>query len=202
MAKRKMPDSSIDEFPGNQKEERKEITKVVKGTVIRRKKPLLARWFGDSMDDIGAYVIWDVLIPAAKSTISDIITNSIEMLLYGSTERGKYIRRDRSRSYVNYNSLYDHKRRRDRTTTTKSPSRHDFNEVIFERRIDAEEVLSNLVELIDMYDVATVADFYSAAGLDEEWNDHKFGWDNLARGTVKRIREGYILVLPRPIQLE
>jgi hypothetical protein len=63
-------------------------------------------------------------------------------------------------------------------------------------------VLSSLVELIDTYDVATVADFYSSVGLEGEWSDNKFGWDNLSSAEVKRIREGYILVLPKPVALD
>ena len=36
-----------------------------------------------AVDEIGDYVIWDILIPAFKSTITDIVANSVEMLFYG-----------------------------------------------------------------------------------------------------------------------
>jgi hypothetical protein len=70
--------------------------------------------------------------------------------------------------------------------------------VIIESRGDAEEVLSVLVDMIDKYDVATVADFYDAVGMTTEYSDHNYGWDNLSRSTVQRVRDGWILIMPEP----
>jgi hypothetical protein len=197
MAKRKL---STQGLPSNSITKRNsEVKKVTTGKIVTREKPFLARFFGDSMSSIGQYILWDVLIPAAKNTLSEIVSNGIEMLLYGDARPSSGIRRDRSRSYVSYNSIYDRGQRR---TTTRARSRHSFDDVVLESRPDAEEVLSSLVELIDTYDVATVADFYSSVGLEGEWSDNKFGWDNLSSAEVKRIREGYILVLPKPVALD
>lgn len=198
MAKRKL---NTEDLPSNSITKRSgEVKKVTTGKIVTREKPFLARFFGESMSSIGQYILWDVLIPAAKNTISEIVSNGIEMMLYGDASRPSSIRRDRGRSYVSYNSIYDRGSRR--TTQPKARSRHSFDDVVLESRIDAEEVLSNLVELIDTYETASVADFYSAVGLEGEWTDNKWGWDNLSSAEVKRIREGYILVLPKPLALD
>jgi len=177
--------------------------KVIKGNLVERKKPLLARIFGENTKFVGNYILWDVLIPAAKNTISEIISNGIEMLLYGETR--KHVQRDRGRSYVSYSGFYKEGGRQGRDVRDPAPrnrNRHTFDDIVLDRRSDAEEVLSNLVDLIDDYGEATVADFYDLVGLNGEWSDNKYGWDNLGRATVKRVREGYILDLPRPVSLD
>lgn len=194
-----------EEYPSNSLTARdtpRKPKKVATGVVLTREKPFLARVFGENMRSVGSYVMWDVIIPAAKNTLTEIISNGIEMLLYGESDRPSNVRRDRSRSYVSYNSIYDKRSGRKSSGPSRARSRHSFNDVVLESRMDAEEVLSSLVELIDTYDTASVADFYAAVGLEGEWSDNKFGWDNLSTAEVKRIREGYILVLPKPIPLD
>lgn len=194
--------------PGNE-EPKKEITKVTQGTIRRKEKPLLAKMFGETAKDIGSYVFNDVLIPSIKEIITDIINNGLEMMLYGSqarTSRGGG--RNKLGSYVSYNSIFSSggrsrgaKRRSTGEAITRSASRHDFGDIVFDNRLDAEMVLTTMLEAIDLYESVTVAEFYNAVGLETEWNDHKFGWDNLATASVRRIREGYIINLPRPIAL-
>lgn len=199
------------DFPSNSKTtEKKETTrKVTKAVVIEKNKPLLVRLFGDHMQEVGTYILWDVLLPAAKSTISDIISNGIEMVLYGEpgTKRKGRLHRDRDRSYVSYNSMFERSPRRSRHQQEekrgdRARSRHQFDDIIIESKPDAEEVLTVLVEAIEMYESCAVADLYEAVGLPTDFTDHKWGWFNLASAYVKRDRYGYSLVLPKPEPLE
>lgn len=190
-----------EEYPSNSMsrgtpQKKKQITK---GRVVQRKESILGRIFGDNARSVGSYVLWDVIIPAAKSTISDIISNGIEMLLYGEPDR-RHIRRNRGRSYVRYNSIYDE--RRPRTRTAKQRARSKFDDIVIDTHGEADEVLSQLVECIENYDVATVADFYDLVGINSDWSDHKYGWYNLAPSKVERVRDGYVIVLPRPEVLD
>lgn len=204
-----------EEYPSNSKitkpkEETREVKKVTSAVVVEKDKPLLARIFGDHMSDIGSYVVWDVLIPTMKSTVSEIISNGIEMILYGDsgsspTRRRRGISRERDRSYVSYDRKYqDRPARRPSGGRPKSKSRarHQFNDITIETKPEAEEVLTVLVEAIDMYEVCTVADLYEAVGLPTDFTDHKWGWDNLSSAYVKRDRFGYSLVMPKPEPLE
>lgn len=206
------------EYPSNSKmtkkpeEKIREVKKVTSAVVVEKDKPLLARIFGDHMQDIGSYVVWDVLIPTMKSTVSEIISNGIEMILYGDsgsspTRRRRGISRERDRSYVSYNRMYDDRPRRSsqsqgKPKSSRNKSRHQFNDITIETKPEAEEVLTVLVEAIDMYDVCTVADLYEAVGLPTDFTDHKWGWDNLSSAYVKRDRFGYSLVMPKPEPLE
>ena len=200
-----------EEFPGNrkiiEKKEKEATRKVTKAVVVEKNKPLLTRLFGNHMQEVGTYILWDVLLPAAKSTISDIISNGIEMVLYGEpgTKRKSRLHRDRDRSYISYNSLYDRPGRRSRQQERprdRGRSRHQFDDIIIESKPEAEEVLTVLVEAIEMYDSCAVADLYEAVGLPTDFTDHKWGWFNLSSAYVKRDRFGYSLVLPKPEPLE
>jgi len=200
-----------EEFPSNskttEKKEKETTRKVTKAVVVEKQKPLLTRLFGDHMNDVGTYILWDVLLPAAKSTISDIISDGIEMVLYGEprTKRKGRLHRERDRTYVGYNSMYDRQSRKSRQRERPSDrgrSRHQFDDIIIESKPEAEEVLTVLVEAIELYDTCAVADLYEAVGLPTDFTDHKWGWFNLSSAYVKRDRFGYSLVLPKPEALE
>ena len=211
MADKKKEIINKEKFPGNRKTTDKIVTKkVTKAVVVEKNKPLLARLFGNQLQEVGMYILWDVLLPAAKSTISDIISNGIEMMLYGepgtTRRRGGRLHRDRDRSYVSYNNMYDKPGRRGRQQKQESRgrerSRHQFDDIIIESKPEAEEVLTVLVEAIEMYESCAVADLYEAVGLPTDFTDHKWGWFNLSSAYVKRDRYGYSLVLPKPEPLE
>lgn len=200
----------LDEFPSNSHKKKEEIVekktvkKVVKGSARTKKKSLGKRVAENLIEDDGrsvmAYILSDVLIPAAKATIQDMVTSGIEMLLFGgSGPSNDRIRRDRGRSYVSYSKYYDREERRpkrDRRTN------HIFDEVILDSRRDAEDVLGNLVAIVDEYGEATVSDFYELVGITASYTDNKWGWDNLSSASVKRVREGYVISLPRTIPLD
>jgi hypothetical protein len=180
------------------------VAKVISGTVVTRKKSFGKRFIetfvGEDVDSVMGYIIHDVLIPAAKSTIADVVKGGIEMLLFGD-RKGSRTERDRGRSYVSYNN-YSNRDRDRRDYGNRNRSRHNFDDIILQTRGEAEEVLSNLVDLVDDYGQATVGDLYDLVGLKEDYTDRKYGWTNLSSSSVSRVREGYALNLPRTILLD
>ena len=72
------------------KEERPKINKVVSGTVKRSKNSgskLADVFISEDVSNVKNYILMDVIVPAVKKAISDVITNGIDMLLYGSNGR-------------------------------------------------------------------------------------------------------------------
>lgn len=181
-------------------QEEKEVQKIIKSGVVVRKQPLLIRIF---RNDVVNEFVWDIIIPAAKSTISDIIANAVDTAFYGEDQshkrRSSRLRRERGRTVVSYNNMYNARKSEPRT---RNKNRHVFDDVIIESRQDAEDVLSTLVDLIDMYNVTTVSDFYDACGIQADYTDAKYGWDNLSDAYIRPVRGGYIISLPRPKPLE
>lgn len=174
------------------------VETVTQQPVHVRSEVSVKTFLQDSLGSVAQYVFTDVLIPAAKDAINDMVTRGIEMLLYGDAQRGNP--RNPRKSYISYSSMFETSpRNRLRSNRSK---RLNFSNMIFHSRQDAESVLSALDQLISEYGMATVADFYDSVGLETEWTDHKWGWDSLANAKLVRSRSGYALNLPSPFPIE
>lgn len=199
-----MEEIKIEAYPSNSLEKKPAI-KRIPGKVVAKTPGFFERVLGAHKDEIGEYVIWDILIPSIKSTISDIISNGIEMILYGEPRRGGRDRdRDRVGSRISYTKYYDRgEREHDRDRRQTRPiKRYDVDDVVLDTRQDCEDVISQLVDLISQYGVVTVANLYDIVGFPDEYPDNKYGWTNLSGAGYRHVREGYILELPRPVALD
>ena len=59
-----------------------------------------------------------------------------------------------------------------------------------------------LVSAINTYGIASVADLYDLAGITcRSYTANKYGWTDIRSAKVVRIRDGYILELPRTVQI-
>jgi len=52
-------------------------------------------------------------------------------------------------------------------------------------------------EAIAEYGLVSVADMYDLAGVSAPYTSHDYGWMSLRSADVKRIRDGYIIDLPK-----
>lgn len=182
------------------KRQEKQITKVVNGTAKTKKKGAAGKmadvFISEDVSNVKNYIFMDVLVPAIKKAISDIVRDGIDMILYGESGRSK---RNSNKSRVSYSTYYDDDHRDTRARTSKSSqARFDFEDIVFETRRDAEDVREQMEELIDRYSVVSVADMYDMAGLSAPYTSNKYGWMNIRTAEPVRVREGYILKLPRP----
>ncbi len=192
----------------------KKVSKIITGKVITRKKSLGKRFIeafigDDAGGSVGGYILYDVLVPAIKNTLSDMVKGGTEMLLFpGENRSGSRTSRDRGKSYVSYNSYggrdrdRDRDRDRGRDRSSQNRARHNFDDIVIGSRGEAEEVLSNLVDLTVDYNQATVADLYELVGITGNFTDNKYGWTDLRSASVSRVRDGYLLNLPKCILLD
>lgn len=204
MAVAPMPERSAFPPKGTPKADKseKKVEKVISGNVKTREKSLSRKFsdtfLGDDIESVKGYIIFDVIIPAIKDTISNVVSNGIEMLLFGET-RGSG--RKRNESYTSYSNYYKKDNKRERTRSVSSV--HNFRDIILETRGEAEDVLSNLVDIAYEYGSASVADLYDLVGVTGSFTDNRYGWSNLASARVNRARGGgYIIDLPRVEQLD
>lgn len=202
----------MEEFKGNshkQKEEKKEIRQITRGKVVKKEKSLSKKmsesFLGDDSKDVGSYILHDVLIPALKDTISDMVTGGIEMLLFGKSSNRSRSRGSTSKyGKVNYSSYSSSPSERSgaHKISNRARTKHDFDEIVLESRGEAEDVISCLVDLIADYEMASVADLYDLVGIPSNYTDNKYGWTNLSSAGVRRVRNGYLLDLPRTEQID
>lgn len=207
MAKVVMPDLNTGNSLRNRNEDaKKEVAKVTKGTVktASKKTGFFSNFIEDDYDDIKTYVISDVIIPAIKNLIFDSFMGSLEMALFGTSSRSRSRGgSNASNNYVSYRKFSDNNR--SRTNDSRTDSRVYYQDLIFEERADADEVLDTLCALIEDYGQATIGDFYDAAGVTPDSNfakNEEYGWIDLSRAKVQRTRDGYIISMPRERYLD
>ena len=183
----------------------KKAEKVVQESVTKRKRSLTKRFIDIFIDedvgDVKSYLIYDVLVPAIKENVADMINSAVGLLLFGDAGRRAYRRggNNGTGSKVNYNGMFNGGQRSDRQARVgRAQAAHDFEDIIFETRGDAELVLDGMLELLGDYKQVSVADFYDLAGVSTEFTDNKYGWTNLCSARVMGSpRNGYTLSLPR-----
>ena len=182
--------------------EQKRVEKVVKGTVKTKKKNEIHKFkdvfISEDASNVKSYIFMDVLVPAIKKAVCDIVVDGINMILFGESGRSK---KTSSGAKVSYRSYYDKDDRRyDRPRTRTS---FDIEEdIIFETRGDAEAVLDQMDALIDTYKVVRVADLYDMADRSTPHTAYGYGWTNVSRAEVIRTRDGYVIKLPRPMAID
>lgn len=148
------------------------------------------------------YIMYDVIVPNLKDAIAATVNRALfgdgrgyTVGGRGSSNRTDYTAYSRGRSDGSYRDP-----RRELSSRVKT--QHNFDEVVFNDRAEADLVLERLMDLIDSYGVATVADFYDLAGVSTDYTDNNWGWERLGSAAIRRTRAGYILDLPRPITIE
>ena len=178
--------------------ERKKIEKVVTGKVKTKKKSEISKlkdtFISEDVSNVKSYIVMDVLIPAAKKAISDIVRDGIDMILYGDTHNG---RGSSGASYVSYRSYSDRDRRDTRRESSRTRVGYDYDDIILESRAEAEEVLRRMDELIETYRIVSVADLYDLVGKSCNYTDNKYGWTNIRNAEPVRVRDGYLLKMPK-----
>lgn len=187
----------------------KAIEKIVTGEVVVRKKSFGQRFkgifFGGDFKTAATYVAADVLLPSLRNMLADATKGAVDRVIYGESA---YTRRGRAPEYrprVQYNNPINRATRDPRELSARLPdqpphpyrqNRHEASEIILASREEAELVLERLIDIVDKYDTASLADLYDLVGLKSDHVDNKWGWTFLNTAQVIQLREGYLLELP------
>ena len=181
--------------------EEKKVEKVVSGKVKTKQnntRKLTNLFVAEDVSNVKSYIFMDVLVPAIKKAVSDIVRDGIDMLLYGEPHGDR--RRSSSTPYVSYNKVGSSRREDRRTSSLRAG--YNFNDIVLETRGDAEEVLDQMDGMLEAYGIVSVADLYDLVGLPHNFTDNKYGWSSLRTAEVTRTRDGYILKLPRATPID
>ena len=181
----------------------KKIEKVVSGTAKTKKKSEMSKikdiFISEDTSNVKSYLLMDILIPAIKKAVLDIVTTGADMILYGD-EGGN--RRRAPSERVSYRRYYE--QRDDRSIDrVRTRTGYSYDDIIVDNRGEAEEVLSRMDELIDQYGVVSVGDLYDLVGLTGTYTDQKYGWTNIRTAKPERLRDGgYVLKLPKALPID
>lgn len=207
-----------EEMPGNRiskpeetpREKLKPVAQATRKTSIGSK---VANFFAEDLRGVADYLIQDVILPATKDLIVDMVRQGIERTVYGESaprSRRSFGPSSRGGSYTNYSRFSYSSPRRDpdigpgdrREVSRRSRVNHDFSEIVVGSRGEALDILEGLDKQLGQFGVVTVADFYDLAGITAEFVDESWGWADLRSATVRQTRAGFICDLPRPVSLK
>ena len=194
----------------------KKIEKIIAGEAVRRKmslgKRLKETFIGGDSRGLFSYLLFEIMLPAAKDVVADVVSQGIERTLYGearSTSRRTGVRPfGSSQGHVSYNRYssnqgnqysYNPGRRDDpREISRQARGSHNFEEIILNTRSEAEEVLGAMFEYVSEYEAIPISALYEMLGITPSFPDEKWGWTDIRGCGIKRVSNGYLLDLSRP----
>ena len=185
-------------------QEEKRVEKVVRGKVKTQKnnkRKLADLFISEDAGNVKNYIFLDVIIPAVKKAIYDLVVGALDMSLYGGRGGGGRRSTADKVSYRDYNSVS----RRDTRSyeSARTTSGYSYDDIILDSRGEAEEVLDKMFELLDTYQFVSVADLYDLVGITGNYTDNKYGWTNLRGAEPVRMRDGgYALKLPKAYPID
>lgn len=179
--------------------DKKKVEKVVTGEVKTKKKSSVAlamQRFGlvpEDIEDVKEYIIREQVIPTVKNLFFDML----QTIIFGGDYRGGNRRRGGSRT--SYESYYEGNNRN--YNKTRGKSNFNYDELLFDSRGDADDVLDQLSDMMHRYHTVSLADLFDASGVTCPHTYNRYGWDedeDIARARVVRTSDGWMIKLPRP----
>ncbi len=199
-----MEDYKSNSDKARQEQSEKKVEAVISGSAKTRKKTEIQKltdvFIAEDAHNVKSYILMEVIVPAVKKAVSDIVTTGIDMILYGESNRSK---KNSTASKVSYRNFYE--RDKDRVYAGSATDRRngfDYDDILFTTRGDAEAVLDAMNDIISQFGTVSVSDFYDLARVpNDNFTMNRYGWTNIGGATAVRVRDGYILKLPRAIPL-
>lgn len=176
---------------------------VAKAKVVKKSriKEALRTFFAQDLPEIAEHLVVDVAIPAAKNAITDMVTQGIQQLLYGEVDA----RRRPTSGYTSYSSSHRSRQGTGRYETRPISSREtrqqkptNVEDLVFDTRGDAVDVIEYVAETIEQYGQITVADLMSSVGINPRYTDERWGWTSTDAFELRQIREGWLVSADRP----
>lgn len=184
----------------------KKVEAVVTTSNVKEKsgfQKFFNRFISEDVDDIGDYILTNVLIPAGKKLIVDVV----EGLVYPGGRRG-----DRSSSGPNIVSFRNYRAESEKKASTR-PSNYsrsvlEYDDIWFESdenessRYKAEKVLNKMYELVENYGLVSIADYYQLCGKHQyPFTYDNYGWYDLRNAEILPYGGGHYIKLPKVVSI-
>ena len=197
------------DYQGNSKKSKeaapeKKLEKVVTGPVIVQKRTLGQKikdtFIEADVKTVTRNVLADVIFPAFKNLVVDAGTEAIRRMVFG--ERAARVGRYGMGPKVTMYNDPINRNYRDPRTSPPGPAagsrRRNRNEFILSSKDEANRVLEQMSNVVDVYQAVSVADLNELVGVPSNYTDQKWGWPDLRGVDVIQVHGGYLIDLPDP----
>jgi hypothetical protein len=192
----------MEEFKPNSyksKEEppKKKIEKVANGKLKKKSeiKKFTDIFVARDFSDVLSYVAGEILLPALKKAIVDGVSGGIKMLINGDASDNRSSGSPASKVY--YSSYY----KGGSSTNPSCVPNFNSDEVVFTDLGEARNVLTRMNEVLSIYQVVSVSDFYDLVGVTGPYTGNNYGWTDLRTATIVNTSDGYVIKLPKAMPL-
>lgn len=152
--------------------------------------------------DVSSYLLNNILVPGVKNAVLGMI----EIAFFGRTTGWRGMN-DRSNP-TNYSYISNNQKTQySPSVSSRDRMTNNFSNIRFtgpNAYQEVEDVISTLLEYVDRYGQATVADFYGLCGIGADQidqMDRRWGWKGFRKLEPRAVRDGYIIDVQEPIQL-
>ena len=203
------------DFPPNTDKQRelearseKKVEQVITTPVVI-KEPGIGRklktiFFGGEFKSAGQFVVSDIILPTLRNMFVDSVSGAAQRVAWGDSMRNRN-RRPEMRSRITYNAAPPQTQRpysailpnqAPRYPSVRPVNHREANDILIVSREEANLVLERLIDIVDKYEVASLADLYDLIGQPSSPIDNKWGWTYLNTAEIRQTRNGYLLELP------
>lgn len=191
-------------------------TQIIGEPPVKRKPGFLYAIFGSVLEGvgdqpIGKYLVTAIILPSIRDLIFDTVVKTAEMSLYGNRASGMSRRPSIGGGVIQQKTQVPYSKistawggASQPKAITEEPERNAkvaYTDYLFGSRGDAERMLEALRDLIETYEVCSIADFYDFAGLQDDFTLNRWGWRDLSTASVHRVAGGYIINFPQPVPI-
>ena len=158
-------------------------------------KKVFAALFPEGFAGIKERIIWDMFVPRMQ----DFLHSSWEDIGDAVFSDG---RPRKSTSHVSYDRMYQADRSTNRRSRSISRAAYDYEEAVFSNRSEAERLERVLKDILRNHHVVTLLDYNEEVGYQTYPEQRYYGWINLDTARIERTFDGYVLVMPRPVEID
>lgn len=198
-----LPNKSVPEQP------KKDIKPVIApGVAVQVKRPASRRFFdflfAESPKQLGAKIGRDVIVPRIKAGFEEAANSFLAGMLWGDSANrpmSNIVRNAAMRGGgFNYNgvSVSGGTPMQQAMQASAPRSSGNYQDLVLPTQQFAEMILANAYDLLNQYRMVAVGDLYEIAGITPAPSDNAYGWTSLDGSRISKVREGYLLELPRP----
>lgn len=182
---------------------KKNIQPVISGAVQAPRpasRRLMGFLFAEKPKDLSAKIGRDVVVPRIKAGVEEALRAFIHGMFWGNGPaptsnivQGTVLRA----GGVQYNQISSLPPGTSPTVSSTTSS-GNYQDLVCPSQQEAEMLLSNMIATLNQYRVVAVADLYEMARIKPAPSDNAFGWYSLDGARISKVRDGYLLELPRP----
>lgn len=195
-----LPNNSYDSREGS--ETKADAGKAVVSGRVKKKRNVVERvadkFISDNVGNIRGYLLDDVIVPGITNTIRNIITSFANMIFKAPPTPTKL----GGLSKISYRDSYGmNAMTRAANTPMTILEQSTFDDIILDSREDADILLATLQDIIARQRYVTVFDMYSQARIKCPYTYQSYGWTDISTARVLATREGFLLKMPKAIQI-